>query len=86
MIEVQAPTRYLMRDVDRHGNERIFVRRHGRKIRIRAPIGTEQFYREYVDGLAALGDKPPDRETVITAAAAGTLGWLAAKYFGSTEF
>ena len=26
---------YLMRDVDRHGNARLFVRRNGRKIRIR---------------------------------------------------
>ena len=26
---------YLMRDVDRHGNTRLFVRRNGRKIRIK---------------------------------------------------
>jgi hypothetical protein len=31
---------YLMSDRDRHGNERLYVRRHGHKIRIRATPGT----------------------------------------------
>ena len=27
--------KYLVKDTDRHGNERVYFRRHGRKVRIR---------------------------------------------------
>ena len=45
---------YLMSDLDRHGNERLYVRRHGRKIRIREKLGTAAFARSYADALQVL--------------------------------
>jgi hypothetical protein len=48
--------RYLFIDYDRSGNRRVFYRRHGVKIRLRAPEGTAAFDREYND--AASGNHP----------------------------
>jgi hypothetical protein len=42
---------YLRVDKDRHGNERIFVRRNGRNIRLRESPGTGGFQREYANAL-----------------------------------
>ena len=36
-----------MADVDRHGNRRLYVRRNGRKARLRAEPGTEAFAQAY---------------------------------------
>lgn len=83
-VRVDFP--YLMEDTDRHGRSRVYVRRFGRKIRLREEKGTPNFARAYsaaVDELA--GRKPRDR-TEINAAPVGTLGWLAAAYFGSRRY
>jgi hypothetical protein len=82
MARVDLP--YLMIDHDRHGNRRVFVRRAGRKIRIREKRGTEAFAQAYTDALNALGVTTPG--PTIKGAPAGTLGWLAACYFASSEF
>jgi integrase len=84
--EMRIDFPYLMPDRDRHGNERIYVRRFGRKIRIREPRGTAAFAQAYADAIAALGEGPAPRANQITAAKAGSFGWLAAKYFASVEF
>lgn len=84
MRPVRLDFPYLMADTDRHGNRRYYVRRHGRKVRIRARPGTEIFAQAYADALQAIdgaeGTKP------VKGAAAGTLGWLACCYFSSSEF
>ena len=69
---------YLMSDRDRHGNERLYVRKNGRKIRLREKRGTEAFAHAYADALHVLehGDEPSRR--IIKGAPAGTFGWLAA--------
>src|SRR6516164_234430 len=74
-----------MSDRDRHGNDRLYVRRHRRKIRIREKPGTEAFARSYADALQVLDRGLVDR-AVLKGAPAGTLGWLAACYFASVEF
>jgi hypothetical protein len=38
---------YLVADTDRHGNRRLYVRRSGRKIRIRERIGSQAFAAAY---------------------------------------
>ncbi len=74
---------YLMTDTDRHGNRRLFVRRSGRKIRLRQAPGTTEFARAYSEALEALdGPAPEGRHT----AARGSLGWLASCYWASNEF
>src|SRR6266581_7907448 len=77
---------YLMSDRDRHGNERLYVRRHGHKIRIRARPGTESFAQAYADALHALTQGDIVDRPALKGAPAGTLGWLAACYFASIEF
>ncbi len=62
MIEVRL--KYLYRDVDRHGNERLyFWRKRGPKIRIRETQGSEAFLTVYKELLQAAerGGKPFQR-------------------------
>lgn len=82
---VKTDLRYLSPEPDRHGNERLYVRKNGRRIRIRAARGTPEFFRAYAAAVEALerpapitanGGRWPDR----------SLGWLAEKYFNSEEF
>ena len=77
---------YLMCDRDRHGVTRYYLRRHGRKVRIREKPGTEAFAQAYADALRALDPKAADDRNALKHASAGTLGWLAASYFSSVEF
>lgn len=62
---------------------RVYVRRHGRKIRIKETEG-EAFAREYTAALDTLEGRPVT--TNYRVAPKGTLGWLAAQYFGSPRF
>ena len=75
--------KYLVKDTDRHGNDRIYVRRHGRKVRIRELATVEEFMAAY---RAAL--ETPDRSATgfPTAAAPGSLRWLVQSYYGCPEF
>ncbi len=73
--------KYLVTDTDRHGNERIYVRRHGRKVRIREMATVEDFMAAY---RAALETPSVDRRS--TTAAPGSLRWLVQSYYGSAEF
>ena len=77
---------YLMPDEDRHGNRRLYVRKNGRKIRLREKPGTEAFAQAYADALHAIEHGDGTKHAAIKGAPAGTLGWLAACYFASAEF
>ena len=46
--------KYLIEDVDRHGNVRLYLRRHGRKIRLHEPPGSQAFMAAYRAALAEL--------------------------------
>ena len=83
---VRANFPYLISDRDRHGVVRYYVRRHGRKIRIREKLGSEAFVAAYMEALRALDPVAADRRVAMTHADVGTLGWLAACYFASAEF
>ena len=71
---------YLMADTDRHGNERLFVRRYGRKIRLREKPGTAAFATAYSTALEALGCQDTPKRAARSAAPVGSFGWLAATY------
>jgi integrase len=77
---------YLSREDNRHGKECLFVRRHGRRIRIREQEGTPAFAKAYSDALDAL-ERPVEagERARKEAAKAGTMGWLAARYFAESE-
>ena len=75
--------KYLVKDTDRHGNVRVYVRRHGRKVRIRALANVEEFIAVYRAALELRGKLPPSG---LTAAAPGSLRWLVQAYYGCPEF
>jgi hypothetical protein len=64
---------YLSREVSRHGRAIWYVRRNGKRIRLRADFGTPEFDAEYQ--AACNGIRPQKAEGL-----AGTLGWLVARY------
>lgn len=81
-MEIDLP--YLARDKSRHGQWRLYVRKNGRKIRILEAPGSAAFTRAYGEAIEALDG--PALEAGPRRAPSGTLGWLAACYFGSSEF
>jgi integrase len=72
---------YIRQDSDRHGNLRIYVRRNGRSIRIRAKPNAAEFLLEYRAALLAIKGAPTP-----LGAAPKTLRWLVEKYCASPEF
>ena len=76
--------RYVVEDVDRHGNVRIYFRRKGqRKIRFTEMPGTDAFDKEYQR--AFRGElKAAARDN--GAAVPGTMRWLCEQYYASAAF
>lgn len=78
---------YLSEEIDRHGVGRIYVRRFGKRVRIRGVLGSPEFltaYRTAVEQLS--GPTPAKAAPSIIPAPVGSLGWLRAQYFASSEF
>jgi len=73
---------YLLSDPDRHGNPRLYVRRHGKRIRIKEQPGTPEFLAAYGSAVVAL-ERPTDAAMRQAASVPkkGTMSWLAASYF-----
>src|SRR5215469_9049187 len=77
--------RYIVEDVDRHGNVRIYFRRKGQpKIRLRERPGTEAFDAEYQR--AFRGEVRPPLSNQHTPAMPGTMRWLCEQYYPSAAF
>jgi integrase len=74
--------RYIVEDVDRYGNVRIYFRRNRRKVRIRERLGTPAFLALYAqlidDGIEEVGGVVPG--------SSATFRWLCAQFFASAEF
>lgn len=83
-MEIDLP--YLSRNVDRHGNVRLYVRRGGQYIRIRGTPGTPEFLDAYKVAVARLDVKVPPTIEGRQPFPKGTLGWLGIQYFASDEF
>jgi hypothetical protein len=87
-LKMQCNLPYLVQDVDRHGNVRLYVRLKidgkFRKERLRQPFGSPSFLEEYKAALERLkgGKKEGKTLTIKT----GTLGWLVAEYEQSFTF
>ena len=74
--------KYVIEDTDRHGNVRVYLRLHGRKVRLRETPGTPEFETEYKEALkggftVAEKRKPASR---------GSLRWLIESYYTSSEY
>lgn len=85
MTSMETNLPYLERDEDRHGNPRVYVRRNGKRIRIRAKEGTSTFAAAYSEALAGLEARSSSAPALM-GHAKGTLGWLGSRYFASREF
>src|SRR4249920_388780 len=84
---VKITLKYIYRSTDRHGNERIYVRRNGRQIRIREALNTPAFMLAYSAALEACGAphehaRRPNGRTIVP----GSLAALAVRYFAAKDF
>src|SRR5262245_66669544 len=78
--DMQVRFRWLVEDVDRYGNIRIYVRVPGRrKVRIRAPFGRAEFLAAYTDAVNDHVSAPRQAR----AAKPGLFGWLCLRYYTS---
>lgn len=80
--------KYVYRNTDRHGNERIyFMRRQGApKIRLRAPAGTQAFFDEYRAALDGIAPSPRPAKARQPAHSEGSIRSLVEKYLVSAAF
>lgn len=76
--------RYVVEDVDRHGNVRLYFRRRGKpKIRLPSPVGSPEFLAAYK---AAMAGGTPTEVSPPRVAKAGSLRALCIDYFKSAQF
>ncbi|WP_044558718.1 tyrosine-type recombinase/integrase [Azospirillum sp. B4] len=79
--------RYMVEDVDRHGNVRIYLRRKGHpKVRLMSTPGTPEFLAEYQAALGAGALRQPAKPKQRSEPAPGSLSWLAQRYYASGKF
>src|SRR6516165_9323035 len=78
MPRPRAP--YLSREVTRHGNAVWYVRRGGKRTRLRSKYGTPEFEAEYQAALAVKTKRDKGGPVV------GTLAWLVTRYRGTTAW
>lgn len=78
----EVSPKYTVVDVDRHGNVRVYVRRRGRKVRIRDLSTVDAFMAEYRVALER-GAGAPEK---TAPAAQGSLRWLVERYYDAPEF
>lgn len=73
----KAELKFLVEDVDRHGNVRVYFRRKGHaKIRLRKPPGSEAFMKEYWALMDGTAQPVSDDSAGKQPAAKGSLRWL----------
>jgi integrase len=80
---VRVRFRYVVEDVDRYGNVRLYFRRKGQpKIRLHGLPGSDEFIRAYSDALAGVKDeKKPYQQS-----SKGSFGNLCQCYYASATF
>jgi integrase len=82
MIKVRI--KYVVEDVDRHGNVRLYLRRPGfPKLRLPGPMGSDQFWLAYND---AFGGEVIAKPVARSKSAEDSFRLLCELYYGSAEF
>ena len=80
---VKLRLRYVVEDIDRHGNVRLYFRRNGQpKIRLIGLPGTEEFMNAYKAAMAGSGEAPRQTRSV----ARGSFRYVCQAYFASPSF
>lgn len=76
---------YITKDIDRHGNVRLYYRRHGKKVRLRGPIGSQEFLTDYQ--LAMSGHVPKEHgKPKLSTTKNGSVRDLIERYYESAAF
>lgn len=78
--------KYVVEDTDWHGNVRVYLRKDGRKVRLRGPLGSPDFWREYHAALKAPPKTRGEKKTIPGTIQKGTMRWLVAQYTASGMF
>ena len=82
---VSLRLKYVVEDVDRHGNVRVYFRRPGfAKIRLNGLPGSEEFQAAYARALAMM-----ECGSIVTKRAIaerGSMAWLCQGYYKSADF
>jgi len=82
---VNIKLKYLVEDVDRHGNVRCYVRVRGKpKVRVRGIPGTAEFMSTYQAALSETNSE--DKSRKYQRAAIGSFGYACLAYYASAEF
>ncbi len=76
--------KFVVTDYDRHGNLRTYLRRRGRKVRLREIVGTPEFDAEYHAALEG-GPQAPESHRKVPVSS-GSLRWLVEHYYVSADF
>lgn len=77
--------KYVVEDTDRHGNVRLYYRRHGRKVRLRGPAGSPEFLADYKKA-AAWTLEAPKKEQGAGQVVPRSIRWLCVQYYKSAMF
>lgn len=84
LVEFKIRYKYVVEDVDRHGNVRLYYREKGKtKVRLKAIPGTPEFDAEYQKTKANVG---PSGRAGPRPSKPHSLRWLCEQYFGSAEY
>ena len=84
-MDIKFP--HLLQDRDRHGNPRLYYRRHGLgQIRLRSAPGSPAFAAEYAAAAATLEARAAAPKESAGKAQPGSLRWLCVEYFRSSAF
>lgn len=76
--------KYVVEDVDRHGNVRLYFRRNGKKTRLPGPVGTPEFLAGYKAAFA--GDLKTKTTLKVGHIVPGSARALCAEYYKSAMF
>ena len=76
--------KYVVEDVDRHGNVRLYYRHHGRKIRLPGPVGSPEFLAAYK--AAAAGQVKTEAVPKAGHVVPGSIRALCVQYYKSAMF
>ncbi len=83
-MRVKIP--HVVRDKDRHDNIRLYFRRDGRKIRLRGPEGSPEFFEDYRRALAGLVVLPNRASTQTSSGRPVTMHELIQAYYRAAAF
>ncbi|WP_136440725.1 tyrosine-type recombinase/integrase [Pacificoceanicola onchidii] len=76
---------YVTKDRDRNGNERLYYRRHGKKFRLRGPVGSPEFLVDYQ--LAMAGHVPKEQgQAKLSTTKNGSMRELIEHYYRCAAF